>query len=182
MTRRERFERSLRLQEVDRLQHGEQMIHDELLDFDWVHLFPIEPMVGTLSDDGAMKEQRDIWGQILRITPESYEIIKLPINPVDDLRTYEFPFLREYRGNPSDDHRYRSKQASRDTALRRKRYPSVQAEVRQGPLPHRQSRYGLPHAAWLGSGNRHKGKGDDSGLVGKGQDGLHPFHLQHARQ
>jgi len=135
MTRRERFERSLHLQEVDKLPHGEQMIHDELLakltgqqfpedhqnalskwmkellpadnferhkkvrellDFDWVHLFPIEPMVGTLNDEGTTKEQRDIWGQTLRITPESYEIIKRPINSVGDLRTYEFPDVNSF--------------------------------------------------------------------------------------
>ena len=130
MTRRERFERSLRLQPVDRLPHGEQMIHDdlcaaftrkrfsedshnalskwmkellpennfqrhkevrELLDFDWVHLFPIEPMVETLSDDGTTKVQRDIWGQTIKVNNACFEITGKAISSIEELKTYQFP-------------------------------------------------------------------------------------------
>lgn len=135
MTRRERFERSLKLMEVDKLPHGEQMIHDELLakmtgehfhndhenalskwmkellpeenfqrhkavremlNFDWVHLFPIEPMVETMSDDGTIKVQKDIWGQTLKITSESYEIIERAIKSLDELKKYKFPNVEDF--------------------------------------------------------------------------------------
>ena len=135
MNRKERFEKSLRLQEVDKLPHGEQMIHDELLakltkqplpgdhdnalanwmkellpadnferhkvvrdllGFDWVHLFPIEPVVETIKVEGKNKEQRDIWGQTLRIGPDTFEIIAKPINSVEEMRTYQFPSVDDF--------------------------------------------------------------------------------------
>jgi len=135
MTRRERFERSLRLQEVDKLPHGEQMIHDDLcaaftkqsfpedshnalskwmkellpdnnfkrhrevrevLNFDWVHLFPIEPMVETLSDDGTTRTQRDIWGQTLQINNACYEIVEKAIASPEAIRNYQFPKIDDF--------------------------------------------------------------------------------------
>jgi uroporphyrinogen decarboxylase len=68
----------------------------ELLNFDWVHLFPIEPMVETISDDGTTKVQRDIWGQTLKITSESYEIVERPVNSAEELKTYRFPEVSSF--------------------------------------------------------------------------------------
>ena len=135
MTKRERFRNSLLLKEVDKVPHGEQMIHDELvakithqyfkedsenaltkwmcetlpeenfhrhkkvremLNFDWVHLFPAEPIqvTGKNADDRIIA--RDIWGQTLLISNESNEIIDTPIKSIEDLIKYQFPSLDKF--------------------------------------------------------------------------------------
>jgi uroporphyrinogen decarboxylase len=135
MTRKERFKNALLLKEVDKLPHGEQMIHDELLakilhqplerdhdnalskwmketlepenferhkrvrellNFDWVHLFPIEPNVETKQPENGKIVARDIWGQTLHITPQSFEIAERPINTVEQLRKYQFPPVDQF--------------------------------------------------------------------------------------
>jgi uroporphyrinogen decarboxylase len=135
MTKRERFRNSLYLKEVDKLPHGEQMIHDELcakitheyfdddhtnallkwmcqllpeqnfqrhkkvremMNFDWVHLFPAEPLQDiTMKPDGNMTA-KDIWGQTLLITNQSTEIIETPINDLSDMKKYEFPDVSKF--------------------------------------------------------------------------------------
>jgi hypothetical protein len=134
MNSKERMENSFLLQEVDKLPHGEQMVHDELLaallhepleddhenalykwmkvtlsdenfdrhrrgrevlGFDWVHLFPIEPMV-SLSEKDGKRFGTDIWGQEIYISPESFEIRECPIQNEEMLKSYQFPEIDRF--------------------------------------------------------------------------------------
>lgn len=133
MTHRERMKRSFMLEEVDRLPHGEQMIHDllvakilheglpedgdnalsawmketlsdanfsrhlrarQVLGFDWVHLFPIEPFVEKEADERGLR--RDIWGQRIKVTRESFEIVEPAIGSADEMDSYRFPSPDEF--------------------------------------------------------------------------------------
>lgn len=135
MNKRERFRNSLLLKEVDRMPHGEQMIHDELLakithdefsrdsenallkwmcevlpeenfqrhkkvremmNFDWVHLFPAEPLEIHEKDGEGRIQAQNVWGQSLLITHESYDIKKTAINSLEDLRNYQFPEIDRF--------------------------------------------------------------------------------------
>ncbi len=133
MTHRERMKNSFMLKEVDKLPHGEQMIHDQLvagilhedlpedgnnalsawmketlsdanfsrhlrarevLGFDWVHLFPIEPFTETRPDAHGLR--KDIWGQKIRVTKESFEIVEPAIGSADEMGSYRFPLPDDF--------------------------------------------------------------------------------------
>jgi len=133
MTHRERMKKSFMLEEVDKLPHGEQMIHDQLvakilheplpedgenalcawmkkpltsvnfsrhlrtrqvLGFDWVHLFPIEPFVEKAADEHSLR--KDIWGQVIKVTEETFEIVQPAIGSAEEMDSYRFPSVDDF--------------------------------------------------------------------------------------
>lgn len=133
MTSRERMRKSFRLEEVDKLPHGEQMIHDQLvakilheplpedgnnalsawmkeplsaanfsrhlrarkvLGFDWVHLFPIEPFIEKVPDAEGLRV--DIWGQRIKVTKASFEIVQPAIRSAGEMDSYHFPSVDDF--------------------------------------------------------------------------------------
>jgi len=68
----------------------------EMLNFDWVHLFPAEPLEIVEKNENGRTIARDIWGQTLLISNESNEIIETPINSVEDLQKYQFPGIDKF--------------------------------------------------------------------------------------
>lgn len=130
MTHKQRFINSLLLKEVDKLPHGDQMIHDELvakivgkslqgddgnalynwvfnpisddnfirhkkarefLSFDWVQVFPREPLIEIGETGTGYKMYKDIWGAVLKVSPESFEFAEKPIKAETEIIKYEFP-------------------------------------------------------------------------------------------
>ncbi len=135
MNHKERFINALLLKEVDKLPHGEQMIHDMLvalivdkhlpgddgnalskwmfdpiteenfkrhlnarkfLGFDWVQVFPREPVTDIGTDKEGHRLVRDVWGGEQIETPHSSTIIKNPINSPEQMKSYKFPEIDSF--------------------------------------------------------------------------------------
>lgn len=133
----ERFREALLLNEVDRLPHGEVMIHDmlvakilhedlpgddgnalakwmcdpltpknfqrhlkarEFLGFDYIHVFPREP-ISELSEKDGIRRIRDIWGLEQFISRETSEIAKKPIDSPEEVKKYSFPKVTDFDFN-----------------------------------------------------------------------------------
>ena len=136
MTRKERFKNALLLKEVDKMPHGEQMIHDalvakilkqdlpgddgnalakwmsepmsednfkrhkkvrEFLGFDYVQVFPMEPVKEIGVSEHGHRIVQDIWGSVQEISSESSSIIRKPIENVEEIATYEFPDVDDFK-------------------------------------------------------------------------------------
>lgn len=135
MNHKERFKNALLLKEVDKLPHGEQMIHDALvakilkqdlpgdegnalakwmteplskdnfirhkkvrdfLGFDYVQVFPMEPVTEIGFSENGNKIVKDIWGAVQEITSQSSHIIKKSINSPEEALKYEFPKVENF--------------------------------------------------------------------------------------
>lgn len=136
MTRKERFKNALLLKEVDKMPHGEQMIHDvlvakilkqdlpgddgnalskwmselmskenferhkkarEFLDFDYVQVFPMEPIKDIGTSHHGHRIVRDIWGAVQEISQESSKLIRKPIENSEEIAAYEFPQVDDFK-------------------------------------------------------------------------------------
>lgn len=71
----------------------------EFLNFDWVHIFPTEKWKLINDLDSEIKIKEDPFGVLWKISSDSFNMYKSPINKIDDLRNYELPSLNDFSFN-----------------------------------------------------------------------------------
>lgn len=68
----------------------------EFLGFDWIHVFPREPLNETDRKQDGHVVFSDVWGMESIFTEDSTHVIKKPIESENDITKYEFPDVDDF--------------------------------------------------------------------------------------